>query len=216
MYNDSEDDDDPFAPRTGPAAMLSPRSKFAPYFLGRPDTFEGFLEDFEGRAYDRELTGSQRVDTFIRYVDPPTVSSAGRLMYIMHATGLSFGNYSCTPLALSHHGIVSESRSCTTTSKTLPEHEWFAKLQYYRQFRSFSAPLIHTGHLSEEDRDAAFWCGFHPVDHEALRSRLHGKHPFQPLDISFPFEDIFGYTCGAFSYEEFFSFSRTAVRASEI
>ena len=59
MHNDSEDNDDPFAPRTGPAAMPSPRSKFVLYFLGCADTFEDFLEDFEGRAYDRELTDSQ-------------------------------------------------------------------------------------------------------------------------------------------------------------
>jgi hypothetical protein len=66
MYYDS------FAPRTGPAAMPSPRSKIAPYFSGRLGTFEDFLEEFETLAYDYKLTEPQHVDVLVRYVDPFT------------------------------------------------------------------------------------------------------------------------------------------------
>jgi hypothetical protein len=32
----------------------------------------------------------------------------------------------------------------------------------------YSAPIVHTGHLSEEERDATFWSGFHPNDREVV------------------------------------------------
>ncbi len=73
-------------------------------------------------------------------------------------------------------------------------------LQYYRQFLCLSAPLVHTGHLLEEERDSVFWYGFHPGDRKVLQPHLLGKNPFQPCDIPFHFEDIFGCTCGAFAY----------------
>jgi len=70
MHYDYDDDDDPYAPRTRPAAMPSPRSKLALYYSGCGDSFEDFLEEFEGQAYDRALTDPQRVDVVVRYVDP--------------------------------------------------------------------------------------------------------------------------------------------------
>ncbi|KAH9023624.1 hypothetical protein EDB85DRAFT_2151048 [Lactarius pseudohatsudake] len=77
-------------------------------------------------------------------------------------------------------------------------------LQYYRQFIRFGLPLVHAGHLSEEERDAAFLYGFHPLDREVLRPRLLGKHPLQPLDIPFHFEDVFGCARAAFAYDDYF------------
>ncbi|KAH9164719.1 hypothetical protein EDB89DRAFT_389163 [Lactarius sanguifluus] len=74
-------------------------------------------------------------------------------------------------------------------------------LQYYRQFLCYSAPLVHSGHLSEEERDAAFWYGFHSEDREVLRPRLISKNPFQPSDIPFHFEDVFVCARAAFAYD---------------
>ncbi|KAH9169727.1 hypothetical protein EDB89DRAFT_2231116 [Lactarius sanguifluus] len=73
-------------------------------------------------------------------------------------------------------------------------------LQYYRQFLCYSAPLVHSGHLTEEDRNAAFWYGFHPKDREVLRPHLIGKNPFQPSDVPFHFKDIFVCARGTFAY----------------
>ncbi len=63
--------------------------------------------------------------------------------------------------------------------------------------------LVHTGHLSEEERDAAFWYGFHPEDRKVLQPRLLGKNHFQPREVPFPFEDVFGCTRGAFAYDDY-------------
>ncbi len=59
MYYDYDDDDDPYAPRTRLAAMPLPCSKLAPYYSGCDNSFEDFLEEFEGQAYDCALTDLQ-------------------------------------------------------------------------------------------------------------------------------------------------------------
>ena len=70
MHYDTDNYYSRFAPRTGPAAMPSPRSRHAPYFSGRRGTLEAFLEEFEREAYDCRLTDPQRVDILISYIDP--------------------------------------------------------------------------------------------------------------------------------------------------
>ncbi|KAH9161499.1 hypothetical protein EDB89DRAFT_2157606 [Lactarius sanguifluus] len=52
MYYDDDDDDDPYALHIGPAVMPSPHLKFAPYYSGHADSFEDFLEEYEGLVYD--------------------------------------------------------------------------------------------------------------------------------------------------------------------
>src|SRR6266702_2403105 len=78
-------------------------------------------------------------------------------------------------------------------------------LQYYRQFLWLSAPLVHAGHLSEEERDSTFWYGYHPEDCEVLQPHLLGKNPFQLRKVPFHFEDVFGCAHGEFVYGVSFS-----------
>ncbi|KAH9010231.1 hypothetical protein EDB85DRAFT_2161690 [Lactarius pseudohatsudake] len=75
-------------------------------------------------------------------------------------------------------------------------------LQYYRKFICLSIPLVHTGHLSEVERDAAFWCGFHPKDRSRLRPPLLAKYPYQPDDDPFPFADVLSCARAAFAYRD--------------
>ncbi|KAH9159715.1 hypothetical protein EDB89DRAFT_2083156 [Lactarius sanguifluus] len=65
------------------------------------------------------------------------------------------------------------------------------KLHSYVQGSARKQMYFHTGHLSEEEHDAAFWYGFHSEDCEVLWPHLIGKNPFQPSDIPFHFEDVF-------------------------
>ncbi|KAH9031400.1 hypothetical protein EDB83DRAFT_1843220 [Lactarius deliciosus] len=206
MYYDDEDDD-PYAPRIGPVAMPSPRSRFAPYYSGHANTFEDFLEEFEGRAYDCALTDLQRVDTIIRYVDPSlrelcrTLDGSRSRDWPRLRKSLIdvFGN--TTP----RHQIMRQKlRSYIQDSARKRMYCEDDVLRYYRQFICFGLPLVHAGHLSEEERDAAFWYGFHPGDREVLRPRLLGKNPLQPPDVPFHFEDVFGCARAAFAYDDYF------------
>ena len=207
MYYD--DDDDPYAPHTGPAAMPSPCSKYAPYYSGSIDSLEDFLEEFEGQVYDCALTDLQRVDVVIRYVDPS-----------MRDFWRSLNGFRSRDWPLFRQSLVNVFSSTTPRPQDMRQKlcsyvQDSSKtrmdcvddvLQYYRQFVCYSVPLVHAGHLSEEERDSAFWYGFYPEDREVLWPRLLGKNPFQPCEVPFHFEDVFGCArAGAFAYGDSFS-----------
>ncbi|KAH9036250.1 hypothetical protein EDB84DRAFT_1577837 [Lactarius hengduanensis] len=182
MYYDN-DDNDPYAPRIGPAAMPSPRSKFAPYYSGCTDSFEDFLEEYEGLAHDCALTDPQRVDVLIRYVAPS-----------LRDFWRSLNGYRSHDWPLFQQSLVTIFGNPIPQA---PDHETEAA----QQFICFGIPLVHAGHMSEEERDTAFWYGFHPEDRKVIQPRLLGKNPFQPPDIPFHFEDVFVCARAAFAYD---------------
>jgi hypothetical protein len=65
-------------------------------------------------------------------------------------------------------------------------------LHYYEQFLALSEAMTLARYLTDDERDTAFWCGFHPVD----RIRLL---PYSP-DIPPHFEDVFTKARKVFSY----------------
>ncbi|KAH9010537.1 hypothetical protein EDB84DRAFT_1570395 [Lactarius hengduanensis] len=184
MYYDDEDDD-PYAPRIGPAAMPSPRSRLAPYFSGCADSLEDFLEEYEGLAYDRALTDPQRVDVIIRYVAPS-----------LRDFWRSLNGYRSHDWPLFRHSLIDIFGNPTPRHQIMKQ-----KLRSYVQDSSRRRMDFHAGHLSEEERDAAFWYGFHPEDRKVIQPRLLGKNPFQPPDIPFHFEDVFVCARAAFAYD---------------
>ncbi|KAI9450243.1 hypothetical protein BJY52DRAFT_1192006 [Lactarius psammicola] len=198
MYYDDHD------PRIGPAAMPPPRSEYAPYYSGYADAFEDFLDEFEGRAYDCELTDPQRVDAIIRYVDPSIRELCRSLngfrprnWPVFRQSLLdTFGRTTPRPQ------VMRQKLQCYIQNSSRSRMDCIDDvLQYYRQFLCYSAPLVHAGHLTEEDRDAAFWRGFHPEDCKVLWPRLIGKNPIQPPDTPFYFEDVFHCARAAFAYD---------------
>ncbi|KAH9008134.1 hypothetical protein EDB84DRAFT_139588, partial [Lactarius hengduanensis] len=203
MYYDDEDDD-PYTPRIGPAAMPSPRSEYAPYYSGRNNMFEDFLEEFEGLAYDCALTDPQRVDAIIRYFDPSIRELCrsfngfrSRNWPLLRQSLINiFGSITPRPQVMRQrllNYVQDSSRARMNCADDVP--------RYYRQFLCLGEPLVHSGHLSKEERDVAFLCGFHPEDREVLRPRLLGKRPLQPLGIPFHFEDVLGCARAAFAYD---------------
>ncbi|KAH9028800.1 hypothetical protein EDB84DRAFT_1579281 [Lactarius hengduanensis] len=207
MYYDDDDDDDPYAPRTGPAAMPSPRSKYAPYYSGCTDSFEDFVEQFEALAYDCALTDPQRVDVLIRYV-APSLRDFWRSLNGYHSRDWPqlrqslvniFGSITPRPQVMRQRLLNYVQDSSRSRMNCMDDVS-----QYYRQFLCLGEPLVHAGHLSEEERNTAFWYGFHPEDREVLRPRLLGKNPFQPPDAPFHFEDVFSCARAAFAYDDYF------------
>ncbi|KAH9072206.1 hypothetical protein EDB83DRAFT_2516984 [Lactarius deliciosus] len=181
-YN--EEVDDPYAPRIGPAAMPSPRSEYAPYYSGRNNMFEDFLEEFEGLAYDCALTDPQRVDAIIRYFDP-SICELCR----------SFNGFCSRNWPLLRQSLINVFGSITPRPQVMRQ----------RQFLCLGEPLVHSGHLSKEERDIAFLCGFHPEDRKVLQPCLLSKNPFQPPDIPFHFDIVFSCACAAFAYDNYLS-----------
>ncbi|KAI9433802.1 hypothetical protein BJY52DRAFT_1198427 [Lactarius psammicola] len=73
-------------------------------------------------------------------------------------------------------------------------------LQYYRQFLALSEPLILAHSLTAEERDAAFWSGFHPDDRNDLWLHLLAKTHCQPSDAPFHFQDVVTCALTVFAY----------------
>ncbi|KAH9052810.1 hypothetical protein EDB87DRAFT_1825954 [Lactarius vividus] len=187
--------------------MPSPHSRFVPYYSGRANTFEDFLEEFESLAYDCALTDPQRVEVIIRYVNP-SLRDFWRSLTGYHSCDWPqlrqslinfFGSIIPRPQVMRQRllGYVQDS------SRTRMNSEDDVS-QYYRQFLCLGKPLVHSGHLSEEERNAAFWYRFHPEDCEVLRPHLISKNPFQPPNIPFHFEHVFGCVRAAFAYNGYF------------
>ncbi|KAH9051661.1 hypothetical protein EDB87DRAFT_759259 [Lactarius vividus] len=204
MYYDHDEDDNPYAPHIGPAAMPSPHSKFAPCFSGCTDTLEDFLEEFEGLAYDWTLMDLQRVEVIICYVDLSLRDFWRSLSgyrsrdwpLFWHSLINVFGSIIPRPQVMRQRLMCYVHDSSRTQMNCTDD-----VIQYYRQFLCLGEPLVHSGHLTEEDRNAVFWYGYHPEDREVLRPRLISKNPFQPPDVPFHFEHVLGCARAAFAYD---------------
>jgi hypothetical protein len=66
-------------------------------------------------------------------------------------------------------------------------------LQYYEQFLVLSELMTITGFLTSDERDTAFWCGFHLDDRRVLQPHS--------LDTPLHFEDVFMSARAAFAYK---------------
>jgi hypothetical protein len=66
-------------------------------------------------------------------------------------------------------------------------------LWYYEQFLALSKAMTLACYLTDDERDTAFWCGFHPDDHIRLL-------PYSP-DTPPHFEDVFTMARTVFSYK---------------
>ena len=169
------------------------------------------LEEFESLASDCKLTDPQRVDALPRYVDRSTCELCKVLNGYRSHDWLRFRQSLLNVFgSIIPRHIVMKKKLCNyvrdTSGRQMDCQE--DVLQYYRQFVGLSAPLVNTGHLSEEDRDAAFFNGFNSNDRKLFVPRLLAKHPFQPYDIPFHFEDIYDCARGEFAYYDRFSPSR--------
>jgi hypothetical protein len=203
MYYDS------FTPRTGPAAMPSPRLRIAPYFSGRVGTFDDFLEEFKARAHDCRLTDPQRVDALVCYVDPSLRKTCKSLngyrscdwslfwCSLVNVFGTTIPHHQITKQKL--HNLVEDSCRMQMDRKE-------DVLQYYRMFKHYSDPLVRSGHLTETKRDVEFWYSFHPHDRDILWPRLLALYPFHRHNIPFQFKNVFDCACRVFAYEEHLSF----------
>ncbi|KAH8977110.1 hypothetical protein EDB86DRAFT_1317772 [Lactarius hatsudake] len=99
-----------------------------------------------------------------------------------------------------------QSKSYSIMFRSPPESGCIVKMTccstYYRKFICFGGPP--TLATSEEERNIAFCCGFHPEDREVIRPRFLGKNPFQPPDVPSHFEKVFGCARAAFAYGDCF------------
>ena len=188
---------------TGPSAMPYAKDNKAPYFSARPgDSLDDFLRDFEELATTCGLSAQQKLETILRYI-PPDLRDLWKIL----------DGYSTHDWAEFRRALARLYRSTSTQAKyskqKLYDFVHYSSQsrkrseedvhQYYREFHIFCQPLIEATRITTEERDSAFWYGFHPEDRDKLAFRLVAKLPDQRPDQHYPIEDVFNAAITVFS-----------------
>ncbi|KAH9020251.1 hypothetical protein EDB83DRAFT_2567819 [Lactarius deliciosus] len=183
--------------------MPSPSSEYAPYYSGRRGTFEIFLQEFESLADRCMLTNPQQVETITRYMAPSVCKVLRSVDGFCSRDWSHFRQFLVDVFGTPPHLVARE--KLLNFVRDSSRKRMFCEddvLQYYQQFSSFAAPIANTCHLSEMQRNAVFWCGFHPTDRMTLQPALLAKYPYQPYDDPFPLYDVLSCAHVAFAYHD--------------
>jgi hypothetical protein len=166
---------------TGPAAMPGPRSKSAPSFTGhRSESLADFLQEYEELAELHQLTESQKVETITRYT---TTDLKNYWRDLPGYSTLDWPRF-CRSLRLAHpqldfcdrftkQRLFDYASKCSRTRIRDEEDV----LIYYQNFARLSTALLNNLRLTNEDRDKAFFYGFHPEDRQLLVPRILMSNP---------------------------------------
>ncbi|KAH9013583.1 hypothetical protein EDB84DRAFT_1568583 [Lactarius hengduanensis] len=176
------------------------------YYSGRDDSFEDFVQEFEAYADAHGLTNQQRAEAIVRYVAPSVRNSWKSLNtfdfeydewteYLQYLTDI-FGR--STPR---HEAMRRRLFDFVQSFSRRHMHCEGDVIRYFRLFLASSKDLVLARHLTAEERDIAFFYGFHPDDRTKLRLCLISKAPYQSNHHPFYFEDVFTSACAAFAQE---------------
>ena len=89
-------------------------------------------------------------------------------------------------------------------------------INYQRQFNAQSKVLLNTGRMTERERNAIFWRGFHPDDQQALCKCLIAMHPSKPTGEAFDLKDVFNIVWAIFSGNDDFLLQEPPARSDPI
>jgi len=193
---------------TGLAAMPGPRSADAPFFSKSSNiSFTDFMHKYHALATANGLTDAEKVKTILRYVssdlqkfwksvngyttsDWAAFSTALEAMYPDTSAATRLTKKALQDL------LYNTSRSCMTDKEDV--------MDYYREFLELTNPLRTVQQLSEEDRDAKFFKGFHHNDREILSGRLFSMKPNHPQDKPYELGGVFKAAQSYFSNAQFY------------
>ena len=174
--------------------MPSTRSKTAPRFSGEIDIpIEEFLKEYEELADGCGLTQHQKVETVIWYV-----STSQRHIWTSLA-GFAARDWSdlCRQLRKEYISPSTQGRyskqklvELANSSTELPMEEEADMINYHRDFNTLSKPLLEARRITEGERNAIFWHGFHPDNRRVLWERLIAKQPDKPNREAFDLQDV--------------------------
>jgi hypothetical protein len=137
------------------------RSKLAPRFLGDIEQpIEDFLEEYE-RLTDRySLTGPQKVETVIQYVD-----RSQRHIW-QHLPGFLNRDWDAFCDELREEYVTPTPEGQYSRQKLIEFANTYARkcmgdetdvINYQRQFNAQSKVLLNSGRMTERERNAIFW-----------------------------------------------------------
>ena len=188
--------------------MPPPCSVTAPFFSGRVgDSLDEFLVEYDELADDRQLSEQQKCETVLRYISP----SHRDLWKSLDA--YTDGDWSKLCHDLEGIYASTSTKGQYTRQKLYDFVQYSAKSpiteeddvhRYYRRFLILSKPLLDSQRMTDEERDGAFWWGFHPQDRAAMTSRLIAKNPDHVEGDAYNYNDVYKVARTVFSGNQFF------------
>jgi hypothetical protein len=187
--------------------MPSARDTKAPKFSGEVDeSLDEFLREYEDLATGCTLTDRQKVETILRYV-PEDLRNLWKILggFSTHDWNAFRGSLEHLYQGTAANALYTKQRlyDFVASSNTKRIGDIRDVHQYFRKFHIYSQHLVEDSRITTEERDTAFWYGFHPDDREKLSSRLFAKLPDQVLDRPFGMDDVFKTACIIFANRPF-------------
>ncbi|KAN0118727.1 hypothetical protein V8E52_004838 [Russula decolorans] len=187
----------------GPVAMPPPRTNHAPHFSGQVgDPIEDFLREYEEFADSCSLTDRQKAETVIRYI-PLFLRD-----FWKSQNGYAAGDWTGLKRELldiyddtSAHSRHSRQKLVEFVRRSVKLHMRDEEdvQNYYRQSIVLSKPLLDSHHLTIDERNKAFWLGFHNRDRNKMYARLIANNPYQPAREHFDYLDVYKVARATFS-----------------
>ncbi|KAF8262850.1 hypothetical protein EI94DRAFT_1808196 [Lactarius quietus] len=180
---------------TGPSAMPYLKDHKAPHFSGEVgDRLDDFLQEYEELANLHALTAQQKLETVLRYV-PTKLQDLWQFLD-------GYANHDWTVFRRSLEHVYRTTSTEAKYSKArlfqfVVHRSRYQMLseedvhRYYREFLVYCQPLITTNAITTEDKDSAFWNGFHIDDRKELSARLFAKLPNQRSNKPFDMEEVY-------------------------
>ena len=195
------------AAHLGPAGMPSTRDTKAPKFSGEvEESLDEFLREYEDLAASCTLDDQQKCETILRYV-PEELRHLWKLLggYSTHDWAVFRQSLERLYQNAAANALYTKQKLYDFVASNNTKHISDIRNvhQYYRKFHIYSQHLVEDNRITEEERDTAFWYGFHPDDREKLSSRLFAKMPDQLWDRPFGMNDVFKTACIIFANRPF-------------
>jgi len=172
-----------------------PQPTKTPFFAGMSDEpIADFLSDYGELADGHRLTDRQKVETVLRYI-PYSLKDLWKSL-----PGYATGNWMTFKRELerlypdmdaetrySRQGLT-ELVNLSARTRMRDEKD---VLDYYRRFLAISNPLRTTNLISDDERNAEFFRGFHPYDRTSMANRLYPLHPHRPCNRPYELQDVY-------------------------
>ena len=188
--------------------MPGPCSANAPFFSKTSTgSFTDFMHEYQALATANGLTDTQKVQAIFRYIPPDlwkfwkTVDGYTTDNWAMFSTALE-AMYPDTLAATRLTKKALQDLLYNTLRSCMGDEE--EVMDYYREFLELTNPLQAVQQLSNEDRNAKFFKGFHHDDREILSGHLFSMKPNHPQDRPYKLDNVFKATQSYFSNMQFY------------
>ena len=200
----------------GIAAMPSKQSKLAPHFTGKVEhPIEDFLDEYKELVDKCGLTGPQKVETVIQYVNCSEHHVWQALPgYINHNWDELCNELHEEYMNPTTEGQFSKQKLLDFTSKYAWKHmsDETDVINYQHKFNSLGKTLLGSGCITKGEYNAIFWRRFHPEDRQELHERLIAKHPDKPKGQAFSIKDVLKIARAVFSGDNDFLLQELPLR----